>query len=99
MSFVLINYAPDGIHISAHNTATAALAALAAMLGRSTDDCGDPLRVGHAYYSDWGNRLVVEERGPGHTAQVENELRAAFDARECGIATPQKLALLEKHRW
>jgi hypothetical protein len=99
MSFVLINHALDGTHTSAHNTATAALAALAAMLGRATDDWGEPLCVGRAYYSDWGNRLVVEERPGGHTAQVEDELRAAFDARECGIATAQQLALLEKHRW
>lgn len=35
MSFVPINHAPDGAHTSAHKTATAALAA---MLGRSTDD-------------------------------------------------------------
>ena len=36
MSFVLINHAPDGTHTSMHETAAAALDALAAMLGRTT---------------------------------------------------------------
>jgi hypothetical protein len=94
MAFVLINHAPDGIHTTAHNTATAALARLAAMLGRSPDDYDNPLIVGRAYYSEWGNRLVVEERSLGHTAQLEEQLRAAYDARECDFATAQQIALL-----
>jgi hypothetical protein len=64
MSFALINRASDGTHTSVHRTAKAALAASAAMLGRSADDWGAPLRVGHAFNNDWGNRLAVEERAP-----------------------------------
>jgi hypothetical protein len=44
MSFALINCASDGTHMSVHQTAKAALAAPAAMLGRSADDWGAPLR-------------------------------------------------------
>jgi len=35
-----------------HETAARALAALATMLGRDTDDWNNPLRIGRGYYSD-----------------------------------------------
>ncbi len=91
MMFVLINRAPDGVHESVHKTLEAAGEALSQHLGRKVE-----ARLGEAYYSDWGNRLVVERRPAGHTAAKERALRAAFDARECGVATKAQLALLEK---
>jgi hypothetical protein len=97
MSYVMINRAPDGTHTRAFKSEALALAALAEMLGRSTDDCGLPLCPGRSYYSDWGNVITVEQRGPGHTAAIETRLREAFDARECGTATKRQIALLEKY--
>lgn len=94
MTFVLINSAPDGVHESVHKTLDAAGAALAKHLGRPIE--ARHVRLGEAYYSDWGNRLVIEARPAGHTARIERQLRAAFDARECGTATEAQLALLDK---
>lgn len=89
--FVLINSAPDGRHESVHKTLDAAGEALAKMLGYPVE-----VKLGEPYYSDWGNRLVVEARPAGHTAAKERALRAAFDARECGTATKAQLALLDR---
>jgi hypothetical protein len=44
--------------------------------------------------ADDGPVVVDTYAGP-----VRVELRAAFDSRECGTATAEQLALLEKHRW
>jgi len=95
MTFVMINRAPDGTHNRTFETEKRALEALAEMLGRDTD-MGQPLAVGRTYVSDWGNAITVEERPAGHTAALEDALREAFDARECGTATADQLALLEK---
>jgi hypothetical protein len=93
MTYVLINHAPDGTHNRTFKTETAAFKALADFLGRRP---GAQFVVGAEYYSDWGNRLVIEERAAGHTATKETALRKAFDARECGVATKRQLALLDK---
>jgi hypothetical protein len=95
MSFVLINHAPDGTHSRVFKTARGALKALRDYLTRAPD--AGPLEVGQTYYSDWGNRLVVEERPAGHRAATETALRAAYDARECGTATKRQIALLDRH--
>jgi hypothetical protein len=95
MSFVLINHAQDGTHESVHRTEALAQRALTKMLGRLPDE----FQVGRTYISDWGNRLVVEERAAGHTAASERALREAYDARECGTATKRQLALLERHQF
>jgi hypothetical protein len=98
MTFVLIDHAHDGTQTKVRTTAAAALGALAAMIGGTTDNwTGPPLRVGHPYHSEWGNRLVVEERPAGHTARTEDLLRDAFDGRERGTATAQQLTLRRKH--
>ena len=39
----------------------------------------DPLT--REYISDWGNRLIIEERPAGHAAASERALRETFDAR------------------
>jgi hypothetical protein len=91
MAYVLINRAEDGTHESVHKTEALAIRALVKMLGRPVE-----FELGRAYVSDWGNRLVVEERAAGHTAKSERALREAYDARECGIATKRQLALLDR---
>jgi hypothetical protein len=89
MTYVLINNAPDGRHVSVHKTQALAHRALTRHLGRWVE-----FAVGEAFVSDWGNRLVVEERPAGHTAAREAALAKAFDAREMGVATKRQLALL-----
>ena len=93
MSFVLINHAEDGTHNRVFKKIDGALKALSEQLGREVTD---NFAVGKTYYSDWGNRLVIEERAAGHTARNETALREAYDARECGVATKRQLALLER---
>jgi hypothetical protein len=93
MKYVVINRASDGRHITCHATLLEAQWKMERMIGqRST-----PFVVGRDYYSDWGNVLVIEERPDTWTASLETRLADAFDARECGIATPAQLALLEKN--
>ncbi len=92
MPFVLINHAEDGTHESVHRNAISAKRALARMLGR--EPAG--FEPGRSYVSDFGNRLIVEERPAGHNARDERALRRAYDARECGLATKRQLALLER---
>ncbi len=92
MPFVLINHAPDGTHESVHRNELSAKRALARMLGREPAE----FKPGRSYISDFGARLVVEERPSGHSVRDERALRRAFDARECGTATKAQLAFLER---
>jgi len=90
MTYVLINNAPDGRHCSVYGTEQGAVSAMRSHIGRPVEGV-----LGRDYYSDWGNRLVIEERPAGWTAKKEEQLSRAYDARECGNATASQLELLE----
>lgn len=44
----------------------------------------------------FGNTSSITEVHDDMTSEAMNDLRRAYDARECGTATQQQLALLEK---
>jgi hypothetical protein len=92
VTFVLINSAPDGRHVRVFKTLARTQMEVERFLGRAIPE----FAANRPYYSDYGNRLVVEERPDGWTPSCERNLADAFDARECGEATKAQLALLTK---
>ena len=91
-TYVLINSACDGRHVHVYKSEARAFKALANYGVHPAHN----LRLNRDYYSDWGNRLCVEERPDGWTAQREQSYAAAYDAREMGTATKRQLATLER---
>lgn len=95
MTYVLINNAPDGRYYHCFSTMERAFRYLSHFLDGEVKG----FKVGQVYVSDWGNRLVIEPRPEGWSARKERRLAEAFDARECGVATPRQLELLTKSGW
>jgi hypothetical protein len=91
MKYVVINNACDGKHISVHATLLEAQWKVQEQVGQRSES----FVVGRAYYSDWGNRVVIEQRADNWTVAIEKRIDAAFDARECGCATKVQIKLLD----
>ena len=94
MKYVVINNAEDGRHVSMYATRHAAAKYVDEIIGRVA-----ARELGQPYYSDWGQRLVIEERPDHWTVRLEKQVRAAYDARECGTASKFQTALLEGLGW
>jgi hypothetical protein len=56
-------------------------------------------KVGNPYFSDWGNRLIIEERPDDWTLVKESKVGRAFDNYECGVATEAQVTLLKEVGW
>ena len=95
-SYVTINRAEDGRHVSVFATLEKAFGHVVEMVGE-----GNALlpEIGKRYYSDWGNVLVIEERPDNWTAGLERRVGAAYNARECGTLTKAQKALLKRVGW
>jgi hypothetical protein len=94
MKYLVINSAPDGRHVSLHASMDKANQKVRDMLGRPVN-----CELGISYYSDWGNRLIIETRPDNWTVGMERRVRMAYDARECGTATTSQTELLERLGW
>lgn len=89
----------DGSSSKRFKTEAGALKSLARFLGSETWD-GEPLRSGRAYHDNYGGRHYIEEAPASVTsARTDEALKRAYDARECGTATKQQLALLDRHNF
>jgi hypothetical protein len=93
--YLVINSACDGRHLSLYKTLEKARERVLSMVGGQER----PFNVGQPYYSDWGNRLTIEERPDGWTLSLEQRASAAFDAFECGTATKKQVELLKAVGW
>jgi hypothetical protein len=91
MKYIVINRAPDGRHVSLYLTIEGARKRVEDMVGKREYT----FEINREYFSDWGNVLCIEERPEDWTIILERSISAAFDARECGTATPKQLKLLE----
>ena len=95
-TWVLIIHAEDGMYNTVHETKASALQGLVEQIGHD-HYFGEALKIGRSYVDDWGRLMCIEERPDGHTAEAEDDLREAFDARECGYAGAEQIALLAKN--
>lgn len=92
MKYLVINSACDGRYLSMYHTLEKARERVLSMVGGAPR----PFAINTPYYSDWGNRLYIEERPDDWTLALESKVGRAYDARECGIATSSQIALLDR---
>jgi len=95
MSYLLINHAEDGRHLSVYKTEELARNELEAQIGRKVEG---PI-TGRHFHDDWGRCFVVEKRPDNWSAKLEQKLADAFDARECGTASHEQIKLLVQFGW
>ena len=91
MAYVLNIFAEDGAHPKVFKTIDDAGRELTRQMGAKPRD---GVQLNKRYHDSWGRRLVIEERPAGWTARKETMLGEAYDARECGTATPEQIAFL-----
>ena len=91
MAYVLITRAEDGVHPKVFKDLDSAGRELTRQMGGKPRD---GIELNKRYHDGWGRRFIIEERPKGWTNRKETLLGEAYDARECGTATPEQLAFL-----
>ena len=91
MAYVLLIHAEDGRHPKVFKDLDGAGRELTRQMGGKPRD---GVALNKRYHDGWGRLFVIEERPRGWTSRKEVLLSEAFDARECGTATPEQVAFL-----
>jgi hypothetical protein len=95
-AYVTVLYAEDGTYTHWYATRTEALEYVMGYVPENYKP--EDVKDNRAITDDWGRRVSLRPAGPGETSEeAVEDIHEAYDARECGYATPEQLALLE--RW